>query len=126
MDAQAIVTGVLDELASVLDAQQAAILDGRVDDLPDSANAVNRTLKRCLSTPQHFGQQSTRARLHTLLARARANGDMLTQRQLDIQRSLDALGATNPLLKDVQTQRVYGAAGGYGPPTLRGRAFISA
>lgn len=126
MDAQAVVTSVLDELARVLDAQQAALLDGRVDDLSGYAAAVNSTLNRCLSTPQHFRLPGTRARLQKLLARARANGDMLTQRQLDIQRSLDALGSTTPLLKDVQTQRVYAAAGGYGTPALRGKAFATA
>jgi len=114
----------LDELARLLEEQAEALLHGHADLLPALARELHRRLTNLQTLAAHMAwTPEARERLATLRVRAHANQVMAARRQVDVQKSLDALGAHAPRLQNAQAQQVYGNAGGMGLGGVRGQAL---
>ena len=116
----------LAQLSSLLAEQADALREGQADALPALADSLAQGLRLLRSMGTAAGDAGARRRLTALHARARANLQLLHARQLDAMRALEALGAGNTLLGDLQTRRVYAAAGGLTSAARPARSFASA
>ena len=116
----------LDALDTLLDEQAQAVLEGHADALAPLSATLNSRLAALRLAVTRLPSEAQQARLRALHSRARANLEMLNRRQLDVQRSLDALGNGNTLLQDGQNNRVYAAAGRLAAPAWRTRACFQA
>ncbi len=103
-----------------------AILHGHADELPAMHQAIQTGLRQLVASGWRIRSRDDRLWLQHLLKTTEASQTMLARRQLAIQQSLDALGASSAALQEVQAQRLYASAGRMGAPVLRGQAYLSA
>lgn len=114
------------QLTALLGEHGDAILHGRADELPALHRAIQAGLRQLVVSGWRIRSPQDRVWLQTLLQTTQACQTMLARRQLDVQQSLDALGAGSAALQEAQAQRLYAPAGRMGAPVLRGQGYVSA
>ena len=114
---------LLDVAAAALERLRAALLEGRVDELPALSAALPGALKSLQPwRPQGFAPNEAQ-RLGELVRDARRTFLLLQLRQRDNEAALGALGAQHAGLQEAQARRTYAPAGHLAAASVRGRAL---
>ena len=114
----------LDALGQLVGHQADTIRRGEADALPALSEQLQQQLGALARAARGRNlPPDWRPRLLALIDRAQSSQFMLARRQHDVERSLDALAAALPGLRELRARRVYGASGTLAAPAWRGRGF---
>ncbi len=101
----------------LLDEQAQAVLNGEADALAALSQLLASRLATLRAVAGRMAAPETQQRLHALQSRAQANFEMIARRQVDVQRSLDALGRSDASLQTSQAARTYAMSGAMAAPS---------